>query len=126
MASGFIEISDNRSFSPRWTGFDEVIRIVICELKNELMHNSDELINHLESIIPPTDLDDGLEMGWGFIDYRIDGTTSRVLELKELSKTDLELFWTAVKNGYDNLIKLGTEYSTLYPKLMKELLDMQE
>ena len=60
-------------------------------------------------------------MEWGFIYERIDGTTSRVLETD-----NLELFWKAVKNGYDNLVKLGTEYSTLYPALMKELLEMKE
>ncbi|MBQ4804521.1 hypothetical protein J8L88_16795 [Aquimarina sp. MMG015] len=126
MASGFIEITDKKSFAPRWTGFDEVIKILIRELNNNSDKNTSELIKHLESIIPPENFNEELEMGWGFIDERIDGTTSRVLELKKMTTENLELFWEAVKNGYDNLIKFGTEYSTLYPELMKELLEMKE
>ncbi|MBW1296348.1 hypothetical protein [Aquimarina litoralis] len=126
MASGFIKITDKKSFAPRWTGFDEVIKILIRELKNNCDKNTSELIKHLESIIPPENFNEELEMGWGFIDERIDGTTSRVLELKKMTTENLELFWEAVKNGYDKLIKFGTEYSTLYPELMKKLLEMKE
>lgn len=126
MASGFIEINDKKSFAPRWTGFDEIVKIIIRELNNYPNANSSELITKLESVIPPKDFNEELEMGWGFIDERIDGTTSRVIELKKMSLEDLNLFWKAVQNGYDNLIKIGTEYSNLYPELMKELLEMKE
>jgi len=125
MASGFIKISKEIVSTPRWTGFDEIIRIVIRELME--VENSKKLIEYLNSHIPPENFNpDGLEMGWGFIDERINGTTSRVLELKELSDKNLELFWNAVEIGNQNLEKYGTEYSTLYPKLLKDLLDLKK
>ena len=126
MASGFIDVTDKKSFAPRWTGFDEIIKIVIRELSFNNNEKSGGLIRHLESHIPPENFDEELEMGWGFVDHRINGTTSRVLELNKMSDSDTELFWKSVNNGFQKLTQQGSEYSTLNPDLMKELLELKE
>ena len=126
MASGFIKISSERCYSPRWTGFDETIRIILKEL--EEMDSADtvlSLIEFLKSRIPPIDLNDDLEMGWGFIDEKNNDTVSRIIEFTELSDIQIDIFWKAANTGYKNLVESGEEYSTLNPELMKELIDLK-
>lgn len=127
MASGFIDINKKNTFSIRWTGFDEIIKVVIKELTelNKEAEKTTELIKILDSYIPPSELEDGLEMGWGFIDERINGTRSRHIELYKLDESLVDLFWKATENGYHKLVKYGIEYSTLYPNLLKELVDLK-
>jgi len=79
----------------------------------------------LQSYIPPSDLDDRLEMSWGFIDKRIDGTTSRHIVLYKFDENLIDLFWNTTENGHEKLIEYGTKYSTLYPKFLKEFLDFK-
>ena len=126
MASGFIEISSDKCYSPRWTGFDETIRVILKELKDI---NSTEttlsLIEFLKSRIPPANLNDGLEMGWGFIDEKNNDTVSRIIEFTELSDIQIEIFWKAANTGYKKLVEFGEDYSTLNPGLMKELIDLK-
>ena len=43
-----------------------------------------------------------------------------------MTPDNVELFWNAIKNGYENLIRLGVEYSTLSSELIKELIEMKE
>lgn len=121
MASGFIEITDKDIFSTRWTGFDEILKLIIQELIET--NNSKELIALLKTHIPPENYDeDELEMGWGFIGENTNKITSRVLELKEISKNDLQLFWNAVRKVNEKIDEFGSEYSSLNPALIKELL----
>jgi len=125
MASGFIEISSDRCYSLRWTGFDETIRIILKELKDiEPTESTLSLIEFLESRIPPTNLDDGLEMGWGFINENNNTTVSKIIEYSELSENQIEIFWKAANTGYSKLLKFGKDYSTLNPEIMKELIDL--
>lgn len=123
MASGFIDIDKENTFSIRWTGFDEVIKIIIKEL-HELKSTKlvPELINELQSNIPPSHLEEGLEMGWGFIDERINGTTTRSIELNKFNEKWIEIFWEATENEYKKLMKNGTKYSNLHPDYLKELI----
>lgn len=126
MASGFIDVNKENTFSIRWTGFDEIVKIIIKEL-TELNENKEttKLIKKLESYIPESDLDDGLEMGWGFIDERIHGTTSRHIKLYKFDESLVDLFWNAAENGYNKLVEYGIEYSTIYPNFLKELIDLR-
>ena len=126
MASGFIEISSDKSYSPRWTGFDETIRIIIKELKDiDTNETTISLIEFLKSRIPPTNLNDSLEMGWGFIDEKNNDTVARIIEFSELSDNQIEIFWKAANNGYKKLVDFGEDYSTLNLELMKELIDLK-
>ena len=69
MASGFIYIEEYVQFSIRWTGFDEVIKLIIRELiALDLDEDTKDLIIELESYIPPYELDDAMEWCWGFYD----------------------------------------------------------
>jgi len=121
MASGFIKITDKDIFSTRWTGFDEILKLIIQELIE--INNSKELIALLKTHIPPENYDeDELEMGWGFIDENTNKITSRLLELKEISKKDLQLFWNAASKVNDKIDEFGCEYSSINPTLIKELL----
>ena len=126
MASGFIEVSSGKCFSPRWTGYDETVRIILKELEkmppNETVLS---LTNILKSRIPPLDLKEGLEMGWGFIDEKNEDTVSRIIEFKELTEIQIKLFWKATILGYKKLIEIGEKYSTLRPELLKELIDLK-
>lgn len=63
MASGFIILKDGRCFGRRWTVYDEILKIVIKELR--LIGNGKDLADWLETQIPDLDDESG-ECGWGF------------------------------------------------------------
>ena len=123
MASGFIEISNDRVFAVRWPAFDEIIRIIIRELKK--MDNSENLILFLSAYIPKKQLKAGSELGWGFVDEKTNEIVSRIITLNELSHKDLELFWKAVESGNKQLIEQGKEYSFLQMDIMNDLLKLK-
>lgn len=111
MASGFIVLKDGRCFAPRWSIYDEVIRITIRELQE--IENGQLLADWLKLQIPETEDDEDKEMGWGFIDPRINNDiVNRQLDLRSLTFGNQDLFLKAVQNGMD---KLNTDpnYSTL-------------
>lgn len=126
MASGFIEISGKKSFSTRWTAFDETVRIIVKELEH--MSSDEEslsLIVLLKSRIPPIDLNDQFEMGWGFIDEEKDDVVARIIEFNGLTETQIGMFWKAALSGYNKLKDRGEEYSVLLPDIMHELIELK-
>lgn len=44
------------------------------------------------------------------------------LDLRGLSDSNHKLFWTGIQKVYVNMIKFGTDYSTLNPIIPKEML----
>ena len=126
MASGFININDKITFDIRWTGFDQIIRLIINDLKTfDNNHYSEELINILDKYIPPLNLDENLEMGWGFIDKRTQDTTTRNLDLFKLNDECIELFWLSAKNVYHNLLEKKYDSPSIYPEFIKKLIDLK-
>lgn len=123
MASGFIEISENKEFAVRWTIYDEILRLLIQELKAFQDLNSIFVVSLLESRTPPPNFDENLEMGWGFITEH--DVISRIVSITDFSIEQKEVFWKAVHIAYTKLQKQGKNYSTLQPVFLKELLDMQ-
>ncbi|RBW62687.1 hypothetical protein DS884_01505 [Tenacibaculum sp. E3R01] len=118
MASGFIILKDRSCYAPRWTGFDGIIRDLIREIKN--LENSTELKLILERKIP-SNTEEEVEMCWGFINTN-GKTIERGLDLRGLSDSNHKLFWTGIQKVYVNMIKFGTDYSTLNPIIPKEML----
>ena len=126
MPNGFIELNNTDIYCIRWTGYDEIIKIALRELDSLTSSlKKESLVNHLESRIPPANFNDRLEMRWGFIDEMTHTTVSRSLELYNLCEETLDLFWSAMENGYSKLIECGEDYSTLHPTAVKELLELK-
>lgn len=111
MANGFIIFRDGRCFADRWTGYDKILQIGICEL--EEIENGKELAAWLKGKIPETENNETEEMGCGFMDPRIDGIVYRTLDLRSLTPHNQGLIWKAIKEGRKKLENLGTVYSTL-------------
>ncbi len=124
MASGFIILKDGRCFAPRWTGYDEIMRIAIKELKE--LEAGVSLAEWLSTRIPADDLPDDHEMGWGFVDNRINDTVSRELDLRSLTSDNQTLFWRAIQIGKAKLSKLGEAYSYLSPDFFDGFYQMYE
>jgi len=112
MASGFIVLKDGRCFAPRWSIYDEVIRITIREL--EEIEKGQELADWLKMQIPEPEDNEDNEIGWGFIDPRINNNiVNRELDLRALTDENQQLFWKAVQKGMDKLTNGAPNYSTL-------------
>ena len=90
MASGFIILQDRSCLAVRWTGYDALIRIVLRELGDSV--GARELTTILVAKIPPEGMDEGLEMGWGFMDEEQRDTIERSLDLRGLSEDHHQLF----------------------------------
>jgi hypothetical protein len=112
MASGFIIFTDGSCFAPRWTAFDGLLRIAIRELYE--IEKESPFAAWLEMRIPECEDIGDREMGWGFIDSRIDDhCVSRILDLRSLTSENQALFRKAIVNGHSKLISEGDTYSRL-------------
>ena len=113
MASGFIVLKDGRCFGRRWTGYDEILRIVIKELF--LLDNGIDLAKWLDTQLPDLDDadDDSGECGWGFYQTSTDQFLNRHLDLRSLTDFNQELFVKAIFNGRIKLLESTDKYSPL-------------
>ncbi len=126
MLSGFIELNSKDIFSIRWKGYDEIIKLALNELAViKPRSKATNLINRLESHIPPQGFHERHEMGWGFIDSRAHTTICRKLELYALCNDEQQLFWKAVERGYSKLLISCNEYTHLEPSYIEELLKLK-
>lgn len=110
MASGFIVFKDGRCFGRRWTGYDEILKIVIKELF--LIENGKDLASWLETQIPDLDDESG-ECGWGFYKTSTDEFLNRFLDLRSLTLENQKLFGDAIVIGRTKLLDFREEYSCL-------------
>lgn len=124
MASGFIILKDRSCFATRWTGYDKILAIIIREIKK--INSSSELITILSNKIPHKNAKDEFEMGWGFIDESSREIISRELDMRGLSNEHHNLFWQALQEAHNNLLKMGEEYSILNPERSRQLLERRE
>ena len=120
MASGFIILQDRSCLAVRWTGYDALIRIVLRELGDSV--GARELATILTAKIPPEGMDEGLEMGWGFMDEEQRDTIERSLDLRGLSEDHHQLYWADLQKDFGQLMRLGTDYAGLHPDIPHELL----
>ena len=126
MASGFINFSEEKMFSCRWTGYDLILEIITRELKQiEPKKQNEELANWIQKYFPTKDEESNDDPGWAFINKREDCLTNRDIELQQLSQKQMDSFWLAANNGYNKLLALGEEYSPLNPDFLKEFLQYQ-
>lgn len=119
MASGFIILKDRSCFACRWTGYDEILRLVSNE--SSKIDPSSNLHITLSKRIPNEDNTEEVEMCWGFINQSGD-TVERTLDLRGLSDMENQLFWKSVQKIYQNIILQGSNYSTLYPPFLRDFL----
>jgi len=126
MANGFFILKDRSCFLTRWTGYDEIIRIAIRELRG--FENGIPLANWLATIVPKKYIhDDQNQWGTGFVNPDTNETfMGKELDMRSLTETNQVLFWKALKIGFEKL-KLGKEkYSYLNPERLGELLERSE
>lgn len=124
MASGFIILKDGRCFARRWTGYDEIIRIVITEL--EIIENGQALADWLNLQIPNSKDKEGEDAGWGFHNSRIDEWRNRKLDLRSLTQENQVLFWLAIQKGKSKLTERGEDYSPLSLDFFNLFYEMME
>lgn len=123
MSNGFIILKDRSCFSIRWSGYDEIIRIAIKELK--LYESGIELANWLSQIVPTGYNPNGIDQwGTGFISSKTGETyIGKTLDLRSLTNQNQLLFEKALNNGYLKLLSEEKEYSYLNPERLKNLLN---
>jgi hypothetical protein len=63
-------------------------------------------------------------MGWGFIDARVDGITTRILELQKLSELNQFLFWNAVESALETIIEHESTYLEIISESFIKLLEL--
>ncbi|MFC0518939.1 hypothetical protein ACFFGT_32290 [Mucilaginibacter angelicae] len=119
--NGFITLENGEDFSIRWTGYDEIIRIAIKELS--FLDNSNELAEWLDTQVPNENEDDGNFVPF----YKENGEMIlRIIDVRGLTTANRLLFWTAVENGEEKLLRLGNEYSILNPIVITDLMEMHQ
>ena len=116
MAQGFITLDNGRLYHCRWTGYDEIIRIAIKELRQ--LKDGDKLAEWLITRIPNENEDEGDAVFWNEKGEMI----VRSIDLRQFKKSQRQLFWMAIEKGAENLSKMGKEYSPLNPIITTELL----
>ncbi|MEL6675257.1 MAG: hypothetical protein AAFR61_23820 [Bacteroidota bacterium] len=121
MASGFIILEDRSCFATRWTGYDEIIRLLIRELTH--LKGGETLIPILSEKIPREEDEQKGEMGWGFVNFEKDEIIERELDLRGLNTQGKRLFWQALERVVAKLAEQGKLYSGLNPDRPKELLE---
>lgn len=128
MAQGFIVFKDRSCFAVRWTGYDEIIRIIARELYN--IDKGEDLANWLLTIVPRVhhSLDkENNQWGTGFINPETNEMfIGKELDLRSLTPANQTLFWDALQLGYDKLSRFKEDYSSLNPSLILELLKRKE
>ena len=124
MASGFIEIDDKKTFSARWTIYDEILHLLIAELNQSEDAEAQNVSKFLQSYTPPQNMDQDLEMGWGFITD--DDVVARIVPLSELNDEQRKLFWKTTEAVYSKLMTKKKENHALQIQsdLVKELLGL--
>lgn len=122
MANGFIILKDKSIFIIRWTGYDEIIRIAINELKE--VNSESQLALWLSKIVPSSySPKDENQWGTGFINPQTNEMfIGKELDLRGLTEENQILFEKALKSGYSKLIKNGQNYSFLNPDRLNDLL----
>nr|WP_321223246.1 hypothetical protein [uncultured Psychroserpens sp.] len=75
MASGFINITDELCFAPRWSSYDNLLKIIVKHL------DSNPLKLIFKAHYPHEDIAEDLDMGWGFIDGKNNTTVARNLNI---------------------------------------------
>ena len=66
MANGFFIFKDRSCFATRWTGYDEIVRIAIKELRE--LQNGQDVADWLSTIVPKEYIhNDYNQWGIGFI-----------------------------------------------------------
>ena len=122
MANGFFILKDRSCFLTRWTGYDEIIRIAVKELAN--IEDGKELADWLSCIVPKKYIhNDDSQWGTGFVNQETNETfIGKELDLRSLTEKNQNLFWNAIKAGYEKLQLERENYSYLPPERLEELL----
>lgn len=126
MANGFFILEDRSCFLTRWTGYDEIIRIAVRELKN--IENGKDLADWLSTRVPKEYIhNDTNQWGTGFVNPKTNEIfIEKELDLRSLTKKNQSLFWLALRTGYKTL-KLEKElYSYLNPERLNQLLKISD
>ncbi len=126
MANGFFILKDRSCFLTRWTGYDEIIRIAIKELRE--FENGKDLADWLSTIVPEEYIhNDKNQWGTGFVNPETNKMfIGKELDMRSLTETNQSLFWKALKIGYEKLKLEKEKYSYLNPERLNELVKRSE
>ena len=119
--NGFIKLENGENFSVRWSGYDEIIRIAIKELS--FLDDRDELAEWLKICVPNENEDDRNNVPF----YKENGEMiRRFIDVRGFTTVNRRLFWIAIENGEEKLLRLGEEYSILNPIVITNLMKMHQ
>ena len=124
MASGFFILPDRSCYAPRWTAFDEIIRLAIRELNT--IENGKELASWLAKLVPAEEWGDQYSWGTGFQNPETGEVTwGKELDFRTLTPANQSLLEQALKTALRKLVA-DESYASLNPTCLQDLLQFLE
>lgn len=120
MASGFFILPDRSCYAPRWTAFDEIVRIAVRELNDT--EQEEALAEWLASLVPAAEWPEKYSWGTGFENPETGEVTwGKDLDLRSLTPANQLLLEKVWQQG---MIKLNANanYASLNPHCLQTLL----
>jgi hypothetical protein len=117
MASGFITLRNGKTWSPRWTGYDIVLKTIMNNLTDN--EKEFELKKWIESILPNIENGDE-ECGYCFIRNSDGENVLREIDTRFIKNDYLVIFWNTLEKIVDEQKKSENDFSFLFFDLFKE------
>lgn len=120
MASGFIILGNGKTWSPRWTGYDIVLKTIM----NNLTYNGKEfeLKKWIESILPNIENGD-VECGYCFIRNSDGENILREIDTRFIKNEYLDIFWNTLEKIVVEQKKSENDSSFLFFDLFNDYKD---
>lgn len=120
MASGFITLSNGKTWSPRWTGYDIVLKTIM----NNLTDNGKEfeLKKWIASVLPNIENGD-VECGYCFIRNSDGENILREIDSRFIKNEYLDIFWNTIKKIVVEQEKSGNDSFFLFFDLFNQYKD---
>ena len=124
MASGFFIFPDRSSYAPRWTAFDEIVRLASRELS--MTEKGKELASWLATLVPAEEWGDQYSWGTGFKNPDTGEVTwGKELDFRSLTPANQSLLEHALKTALRKL-EANENYASLNPACLHDLLKFLE
>ena len=114
MASGFITLRNGKTWSPRWTGYDLVLKTIMAYLTDN--GNESGLKEWIKSVLPNIENGD-VECGYCFIRNSDGENILREIDTRFIKTEYLETFWKTLKKIVAEQKKSENDSSFLFYEL---------